>query len=197
MPDYSKGLIYKLCCKDANITDIYIGSTTNFKQRKGTHKRSCNNEKDKAYNIKVYKCIRENGGFENWEMIQIKTVNANDKRDLEAEERLVIEELKPSLNCYIPTRTEKERGVAYYKANRDDIIARQKAYTEANRDAIRAYHKAYAEANADALNSYSKAYYEANRDDIIARRKAYNEANRDAISAKKKAYYQRKKQKEQ
>ena len=29
--DYSKSVIYKLCCKDPTITDIYIGSTTNMK----------------------------------------------------------------------------------------------------------------------------------------------------------------------
>ncbi len=28
--DYSKGLIYKLCCKDPTITDVYIGSTTSL-----------------------------------------------------------------------------------------------------------------------------------------------------------------------
>ena len=190
MPDYSKGLIYKLCCKDANITDIYIGSTTNFKQRKGLHKRSCNNEKDKAYNIKVYKCIRENGGWDNWDMIQIKTVNATDKRYLEAEERLVIEELKPSLNCCIPTRTMKE----YYEENKDDIIAKQKAYNEANKEVINSYNKTYRESNRDAISAQKKAKYEENKDAISAKKKAYYEANKEAIIARQKAYWQRKKQ---
>jgi predicted GIY-YIG superfamily endonuclease len=36
--DYSKGFIYKLCCLDVNIKEIYIGSSTNFKQRKRHHK---------------------------------------------------------------------------------------------------------------------------------------------------------------
>ena len=65
MPNYENGLIYKLCCKDANITDIYVGSTTNFKQRKKEHKADCHNENNKNYNRPVYKFIRENGG--NWE----------------------------------------------------------------------------------------------------------------------------------
>jgi len=36
--DYSKGLIYKLVCRDVTVKDAYVGSTTNFDQRKGGHK---------------------------------------------------------------------------------------------------------------------------------------------------------------
>jgi len=28
--DYSQTIIYKICCKDPNITDIYIGHTSNL-----------------------------------------------------------------------------------------------------------------------------------------------------------------------
>ena len=31
--DYQKTFIYKLCCRDPTITDIYVGHSTNFKQR--------------------------------------------------------------------------------------------------------------------------------------------------------------------
>jgi hypothetical protein len=186
MPDYSKGLIYKLCCKDANITDIYIGSTTNFKQRKRAHKTHCNNEKCKSYNLKLYKCIRENGGWDNWNMIQIKTVNANDKRELETEERVVFEELKPTLNNNIPSRTSKEWSVAYYEANRDDIISKQKAYSEANRDAILEKKKSYREANRDAIRERDRAYYKKKREAIRPRKNAYM-----------KAYRQRKKEEQE
>ena len=36
MPDYSKCFIYKLCCRDASIEEIYIGSTCNLTRRKIT-----------------------------------------------------------------------------------------------------------------------------------------------------------------
>ena len=58
--DYSKTIIYKLCCNDINITDIYIGHTTNIIKRKYQHKNCCNNEKNKNYNYKVYQYIRDN-----------------------------------------------------------------------------------------------------------------------------------------
>ena len=50
--DYSKAFIYKICCKDKNIEECYIGSSTNFVNRKNQHKNSCNNINNKEYNQK-------------------------------------------------------------------------------------------------------------------------------------------------
>jgi predicted GIY-YIG superfamily endonuclease len=41
--DYSNTIIYKIYCKDETITDVYVGYTTNFTQRKYSHKIACNN----------------------------------------------------------------------------------------------------------------------------------------------------------
>ena len=54
MVDYSNTIIYKIYCKDECITDIYVGHTTNFIQRKSGHKAACNNEKN---DLKIYKII--------------------------------------------------------------------------------------------------------------------------------------------
>jgi len=120
--DYSKGLIYKLCCKDPTITDIYIGSTTNMRHRKCEHKKKCNNPNSNAYNYKVYQTIREFGGFDNWDMILVEYVNATSKQELLKEERVVIELLQPTLNSSIPTRTDKE----YYIDNKEQIKEKRK-----------------------------------------------------------------------
>ena len=65
MPNYQKGIIYKLCCKNPLITDIYIGSTTNFRERKHSHKSISNCSNSSFSNRKIYKTINENGGFSN------------------------------------------------------------------------------------------------------------------------------------
>ena len=80
MPDYSKSIIYKLCCKDPSITDIYIGSTTNFIERKCSHKNCCINKKSKKYNMNVYKFIREHGDWDNWDMVQIEIYGVEKKK---------------------------------------------------------------------------------------------------------------------
>ena len=58
MVNYNNSIIYKLCCKDTNITDIYVGSTTNFYRRKQDHKQQCNNTNSKEYNKNAYQFIR-------------------------------------------------------------------------------------------------------------------------------------------
>ena len=45
--NYTNTIIYKIVCNDLNITDLYVGSTTDFTNRKYNHKSSCNNEKIK------------------------------------------------------------------------------------------------------------------------------------------------------
>ena len=106
--DYSKTIIYKICCKDINISDIYIGHTTDYIRRKAQHKFSCNNPTDKSYNFYVYQYIRNNGGWENWDIVEIEKYNCNDKLEASKRERHWVEELKATLNKYIPSRTDKE-----------------------------------------------------------------------------------------
>ena len=55
--DYSKTIIYRIVCKNPEIKDCYIGSTTDFKSRKQKHKSNCNRETSKEFNLKVYKNI--------------------------------------------------------------------------------------------------------------------------------------------
>ena len=55
--DYTNTIIYKLCCNDPSISEIYIGHTTNFTQRKNSHKSCCTNN----FDTKVYNFIKNNG----------------------------------------------------------------------------------------------------------------------------------------
>ncbi len=119
--DYSKTTIYKLCCKDLDIKEIYIGHTTDMRKRKCCHKSHCNNEKNKDYNLNVYQFIRANGGWDNWDMIEVERYNAIDGYDATKRERYYIEELNATLNKIIPTRTDKE-----YREDNKEIISEKK-----------------------------------------------------------------------
>ena len=48
MPNYSNSIIYKLCCKDINIKEIYVGSTTNFRSSKRENKKDCKDKNRKV-----------------------------------------------------------------------------------------------------------------------------------------------------
>ncbi len=122
MPDYKNSLIYKIYCKNDYITDFYIGSTTNLYSRKTSHKSDCNNKKRKHYNRKVYKFIRENGGFENWDFIILENYKCKNKKELNKKEAEYIKKLKPTLNKELPGRTNNEW--------KKDNIYRWKEYNE-------------------------------------------------------------------
>ena len=96
---YSNTIIYKIYCKDEYITDIYVGHTTNFIQRKSTHKAACNNQKN---DLKIYKIIRENGGWNNWNMIEIAKYNCKDSTDARIKENEHYNQLKATLNSCPP-----------------------------------------------------------------------------------------------
>ena len=123
MPNYSQSSIYKLCCNDAAVTDVYVGSTTNFTKRKCAHKSTCNNINADRYNYYVYQFIRDNGGWDNWSIILVEAYNTTSKRELELRERYWLETLGATLNKRVPTRTEKEyreehissRGIMDYR----------------------------------------------------------------------------------
>ena len=100
--DYSKTIIYKLVCNDLNITECYVGSTTNFTKRKNMHKSICNNPRDKKHNRKNYCFIRNNGGWSNWQMIEIEKHPCNDKNEATKRERYYYESLNASLNSNKP-----------------------------------------------------------------------------------------------
>jgi predicted GIY-YIG superfamily endonuclease len=97
--DYSKCSIYKLEHVN-NDKLIYIGSTTNFKQRKSAHKTCCNNEKGRKYNLKLYRMIRENGGFEMFKMIELEKYPCKDRQEIERREYEMIREVKATMNTH-------------------------------------------------------------------------------------------------
>ena len=134
--DYLNTIIYKLVHKeDYDNANIYIGSTTDFIERKHQHKNSCNNEKQKGYNEKKYQYIRDNGGWNEWNMIEIQKYPCNDKREAEAREEYWRCHFNSQLNirrAYTTVEQKKQYGIEYYKEyyekNKSKILEQQKKY---------------------------------------------------------------------
>jgi hypothetical protein len=130
--DYSKTIIYKLCCNDMNIKDIYVGHTTDFRNRKYQHKNRCMNPKNPKYHYAVYKFMRDHGSWENWSMIMIEEIECKNKLEAEKRERYWIEELNASLNKCIPSRTKVE----YRNVTREHKLIIDKQYREKNKEIL-------------------------------------------------------------
>ena len=144
--DYSKTFIYKLCCNDVNVNEIYIGHSTDYKSRNKDHRNSCNNPNNKKYNVYKYNFIRDNGGYENWKLIKLYDFPCNTKREAEAEEDKTMRELNATLNSNRSYLTE------------EDKIEYQKQYEENNKERIKEQKKEYYENNKEKLKQQSKEY---------------------------------------
>jgi hypothetical protein len=131
--DYSKTLMYKLVCNDLDVPYTYVGHSTSFKDRKKSHKSNCNNEIGKFYNYKVYQTIRENGGWENWTMIEIEKYPCKDIYEATKRERELYEELNADLNMRNPNRPRKERN----DNNKEKRKEFYKKYYEINKEKLK------------------------------------------------------------
>jgi hypothetical protein len=98
--------VYKIVCKDENITDIYIGSTCRkLKERIYSHFSAFNNNK----NYKVYEFMRKNGSFENFEFKILNEIEYFDKSMQLKQEQAYINCYKPTLNDHNAYRSEEEK----------------------------------------------------------------------------------------
>ncbi len=92
-----KIIFYKIYLKQDE-TIFYIGSTNNFSRRKSHHKKNVRNKVGKLYHTYLYSFIRQNGGWENFNMIIIQTNEFENINEGRIEEQKLIDELKPLLN---------------------------------------------------------------------------------------------------
>ena len=184
--DYQNTIIYKLCCKDPEIKEIYVGHTTNFKLRNNQHKKCCNNPNNKNYNIYNYQFIRDNGGYENWKMIEIKKFPCSSRREAEMEEDKVIRELKATLNSHraFVSQEEKKEWQKQYEENRKNDPQRIeyiKEYQENRKQDPK---------RIEYLKENRKKRYEDNKEEINKKNKEWQENNKEYL----KEYEEKRKQ---
>ena len=146
-------VIYKIYCLDENIKDCYIGSTNDLTKRKYKHKFSCNNINCKEYNFKVYKFIRANDGWENFDFIILEQFeNKMTKQDLFKIEGQYIKNNNSTLNSVVAGRTPKE----YQQDNKKQTLEYKKNYYQNNKEQIAEKYKIYYEDNKQKLLEQKK-----------------------------------------
>jgi len=168
--DYKKGKIYKII-NDIN-DEIYVGSTVlTLAQRLGHHKEAS----VKCPNTKIYKFIRDNGGWSHFKIILIEDYPCERKEQLLMREQYYKETLKATLNNNNCFGQDKERYKQYskqfyeqhidelkqqmkqhYNENKDKILPRIKQYQNMHKDKI----KQYLNKHKDKIKQYQKQYRE-------------------------------------
>jgi hypothetical protein len=158
--DYSKTVIYKIQhVEDENL--LYVGSTTDFKARKWRHKSACKNKNCNKYNYKVYQMIRENGGWEMFNMIELEKYPCIDNNECKKKEDQIMREMKASMNSVRPYTTleeKKENKKEYYNDNKDRIKRNNKTRYEKNKEQINEKIHEYYTNNKETIDEYRKQY---------------------------------------
>ena len=154
-------IVYKLCSDECD--DSYIGSTRNITQRKRNHKSGCNNPKDKHYNTKIYRTMREFGGWDEWRLCPLELMKNSTKFEAECQEEVVRMRLKAELNsrrasCHGLTRQQYYK--LYYEENRETLLEHQKKYRDENGDRIRERGKKYRDKNKETIAAKAKEKYD-------------------------------------
>ena len=161
--DYSNCVIYKIQHKDNNDL-LYVGHTTNFTKRKYQHK--CNISTNDKYNIKLYQMIRENGGWDDFNMIVVKEFPCENKQQATTEEDKVMREMKATMN--------KNRALKTLI----DIYEDKKKYRTIHKEQIKEHKHQYYENNKSFIIEKSKMYYEEHKEQIKDENKIYNQPRR-------------------
>lgn len=156
--DYSKSIIYTISKNDL----IYVGSTTDFIKRKSQHKISCNNQNTHGYNYKVYVMIRENGGWDSFEMKPYKEFPCENKIQLLIEEEKVRQSIA-NLNKIKAITTEEER--------KEQKNISQKEYYNRHKEQCKEYLKKYMDTHKNEKKEYDIQYRINNNDKIKEKNK--------------------------
>ena len=154
-------VFYKIISKNSDIDFCYVGSTISMNQRKDNHKCACNNPNNENHRLKVYKTIRENGGWNMFRMVEIgyrKQLTSAQARIVE-DEYMVL--LNADLNTYRGHRSLKQRA-----------------------EYMKEYNKQYRETHVEEMKEYWKDYYQINKEELKKLQKGYNEKNKERLNVK-------------
>ena len=166
--NYYNTIIYRIICKDLDVSDAYIGHTTNFIKRKNQHKAYCiYNTTGRKTDLKIYKTIKDNGGWDNWDMIEIEKYPCIDANEARARERYWYEQHNSTLNVQKPNRSRDE----YKIENKEKIKEANREYFQNNKQQIYEHRKVKREENKNEHNAKQKEYRQLNKDVINERKK--------------------------
>jgi len=186
--NYQNNVIYKIQHKTIDEL-IYIGSTTNFAKRKWCHKSNCYNENNTEYKTKKYVMIRENGGWDMFDMILVKKYPCNDYLEAFAEEERMRRELNANMNgqrCFTTQEEREESQKHYRETHKEQKKVVEKKYYETNKERLLEYQKQYGESHREKIKERTKQYYETNKEVINERRRKKYETDKQSYHEKKK-----------
>ena len=155
---------------------VYVGSTTDFKERCYNHKSSCKNGTSP-----IYTYIREQGGYELFEIVPVSVLQLTHEIELRMEEQLELEKYTDTLNAQNAYTSKQDR------------LKQMKDLDEKNKVKLKERRRARYERNLKKESEQSKSRYELNKEKKKEQMKVYSELNKEKLKEKRKAKREQKK----
>ena len=199
--DIDNYVMYKIYPKNTNLNYCYIGHTNDFSHRKRHHRLPCINTNNSKAHIKLYQVIRENGGWDEWEMIELEKFNGKTKLEARIREQELMNQHNANLNMLNAYITEEERAATkkaitekFRIENKTKIREQEKKYKEDHKDVISEQMKKYRKENKDKIYEKTKEYRENNKEKHQEWQRIWRENNKELLKEKRKIYEAKKKQ---
>lgn len=184
MPDYSKGMIYKIY-NDSIPDKVYYGSTI-----QPLHKRLFQHKK---WNNKCTSHIL----FPNAKIVLVEKFSCKDKIELEKRERFYIEN-NECVNKNIPYRSEEEKKqlLKEWRINNKEYKSKKdKEYRLKNDKKIKEQKKIYSKENKEKENTRSSEWHLKNKESENKKCRLYYQQHKKQIIEKQKQRYEESKEK--
>jgi len=156
MIDYLKTVIYKIEHNE-NKELLYVGHTTQYTRRKAYHKSQVD-QSDR----KIYKMIRENGGWDSFEMNPIIEYPCENKVQACIQEEQSRVELRANMNSIgcIYSKENLLKSSRMYKFNhKEEVNSKNRNYYQEHKEE----RKAYRESIKEEQKEYKKKWYAENK----------------------------------
>ena len=193
-------VMYKICPKNKELNFCYVGHTTNFAARKRQHKLPSIDTKHNKSHQKHYETIRNNGGWDEWEMVEIEKFTCKTKLEARIREQELIQEHNANLNTLNAFITEEERKQKkkaitekFRIENKELIREQEKKYKEEHKEVIAEQMKKYRQEHKNEIYEKTKEYRENNKEKHKEWQKVWREKNKEILKEKRKAYEAKKK----
>lgn len=154
--DFTKEVIfYMIKCNDLELTDVYVGATFNFDNRKSQHKQS-----SLTNPFKIYQYIRDNGGWSNFNMNCIDRRVCKDMLEVRQHEQSLIDNYNATLNTIKAFRkeTRQEADHLTYVKHAEKYKQKHREYRAKNKDKCAEHGRQYRMKNAEKVKAYNEEY---------------------------------------
>jgi len=132
---------YKITNINGDVELNYVGSTSNMKQRRRNHKSDCFNANSPRYNLKLYKTIRDHGGFCEFKFLELgyaKQITLNQARIIEEEYRINLMSNLNTNRCMLTREVRLETAKRVYHLDKG---TKKRLYYQANKERIKEYNR--------------------------------------------------------